>query len=90
MENDFDPDKDAINRVKHKLPLAFGAGLFEDDNHIIIPTIRLEDEEDRFKVVGMVGGKLYTGVFTWRGDTPRFMSVRRSNTGEERSYHSAC
>jgi len=35
-----------------------------------------------------VGGKLFTGVFTWRGEQARFMSVRRSNPGEERAYHS--
>ncbi|CCT60979.1 hypothetical protein SXCC_00690 [Gluconacetobacter sp. SXCC-1] len=55
-----------------------------------MPTIRIEDEEDRYKVVGVVGEKLFTGVFVWRDDLPRFISVRRSNKGEERAYHSAC
>lgn len=90
MENRFDPTKDAANWQKHKLSLAFGDRMFEDDNHLILPTIRAEDEEDRFKVVGLVGEKLFTGVFVWRGDLPRFISVRRSNQGEERAYHSAC
>ncbi|GAB6966339.1 BrnT family toxin [Komagataeibacter kakiaceti JCM 25156] len=62
----------------------------KDDNHLIIPSIRPEDNEERFKVVGLVGEKLFTGVFVWRDDLPRFISVRRSNTGEERSYHSSC
>ena len=83
----FDPTKDAINREKHKLPLAFGDRIFEDVNHLIIPSIREIDGEERFKVVGLVEQKLFTGVFVWRGDLPRFISVRRSNTGEERSYH---
>lgn len=90
MENRFDPAKDAINRQKHNLSLAFGDHIFEDENHLILPTIRLEDEEERFKLVGRVGEKLFTGVFVWRDDLPRFISVRRSNTGEERAYHSAC
>jgi uncharacterized DUF497 family protein len=90
MENRFDPAKDAANQQKHKLPLAFGDRLFEDDNHLILPTIRIEDEEDRYKVVGLVGEKLFTGVFVWRDDLPRFISVRRSNQGEERAYHAAC
>ena len=90
MENRLDPAKDAINREKHKLPLAFGDRIFEDEDHLIIPTIRPEDREERFKVVGAVDGKLFTGVFVWRDDLPRFMSVRRSNQGEERAYHSAC
>ena len=86
----FDPAKDAANRRKHGLPLAFGDRIFEDGNHLIIPSIREIDGEERFKVVGAVGAKLFTGVFVRRGDLPRFISVRRSNKGEERAYHAAC
>lgn len=89
-ENRFDPAKDAANREKHKLSLAFGNGIFEDENHLIIPSIRAIDGEERFKVIGIVGEKLFTGVFVWRGDLPRFISVRRSNKGEERAYHATC
>ncbi len=85
----FDPAKDAANREKHKLPLAFGDRLFEDDNHLILPSTRAIDGEERFKVIGIVGDRVFTGVFVWRDDLPRFISVRRSNTGEERAYHSA-
>ncbi|MCA0059738.1 MULTISPECIES: BrnT family toxin [unclassified Mesorhizobium] len=54
----FDSAKDAANREKHKLPLAFGDRIFEDDNHLIIPSIREIDGEERLKVVGIVGEKL--------------------------------
>lgn len=86
----FDPVKDAANRAKHQLPLAFGDRIFEDENYLIIPSIREIDDEERFKVVGIVEGKLFTGVFVWRDDLPRFISVRRSNKGEERSYRATC
>jgi len=86
----FDPAKDAINREKHQWPLAFGDRIFEDENHLIIPSIREIDGEERFKVVGIVAEKLFTAVFVWRGDLPRFMSVSRSNKGEERAYRTAC
>ncbi len=62
----FDPAKNAANRDKHKLPLVFGARIFQDDNHLIIPSIREIDAEERFKVVGIVEQKLFTGVFVWR------------------------
>lgn len=55
-----------------------------------MPAIRTGDEEERFKVVGIVGEKLVAGVFVRRDSLPRFISVRRSNKGEERAYHSAC
>jgi uncharacterized DUF497 family protein len=86
----FDPAKDAANREKHGLSLVFGGRIFEDNNHLIIPSVREIDGEERFKVVGVVGEKLFTGVFVWRGEFPRLISVRRSNKGEERSYHAAC
>ena len=90
MKDRFDPAKDAINYRKHKVPLAFGDRIFEDDNHLVIPSIREIDGEERFKVIGMVEKRLFTGVFVWRGELPRFISVRRSNKGEERAYYAVC
>ncbi len=88
MEDRFDPAKDAANREKHGLALAFGDDIFSDDNHLILPSIREIDGEERYKVIGTVEAKLFTGVFVRRGDTLRFISVRRSNPGEERAYRS--
>ena len=89
MSNRFDPTKDAINIQKHQLSLAFGDRIFEDRAHLIIPSIREIDGEERFKVVGLVEEQLFTGVFVWRNDLPRFMSVRRSNRNEERNYRAS-
>jgi uncharacterized DUF497 family protein len=57
---------------------------------LIIPSIREIDGEERFKVVGVVGERLFTGVFVWRDNLPRFISVRRSSKGEERAYYVPC
>ncbi|MFA5539337.1 MAG: BrnT family toxin [Gemmobacter sp.] len=61
MQDRFDPAKDAINCEKHKLPPSFGDEIFKDDDHLLIPSIRPQDGEERFKVVGQVGEKLFTG-----------------------------
>ena len=82
----FDAAKDAINRQKHQLSLAFGDRIFEDPIHLIFPTVRDADGEERFKLIGLIGGKLFTGIFVWRDDLPRFISVRRSNRNEEQRY----
>lgn len=90
MSDRFDPAKDAANLEKHGLSLAFGDQIIADAAHLVLPSVRPLDGEERFKVIGSVGGKLFTGVFfAWRRDHPRFISVRRSNSGEERAYHSA-
>ncbi len=48
---------------------------FEDENHLVVRSIRPIDGEERFNAIGIVGEKLFTGVFTWRGGLPRFISV---------------
>ncbi|WP_288142938.1 hypothetical protein [Mesorhizobium sp.] len=59
-EDRFDPAKDAVNREKHKLPLAFGDRIFADDNHLISPRSR-----DRRR--GTVqGGRFRRGVAVHR------------------------
>lgn len=88
MEFECDPAKDEANRFKHGLRLAIGKRVFEDPQMTLIPTIRIGDEEERWKAVGMVDGKLYTTVHVWRGEVIRFISVRRSNSGEQRDYDS--
>ena len=85
---EFDPAKDAANLEKHGPSLAFGTSIFGAADLPIIPSNRPQDEEERFKVVGMVEQKLFTGVFTWRDNRRRFISVRRSNRREKRAYHS--
>ncbi len=64
------PRKTPPTRQKHKLSLAFGDRIFEDDNHLVLPSIRPVDGEERFKVVGQVGDRLFTGVFVWRTICP--------------------
>ena len=86
MEFEFDPAKDEANRFKHGLPLSFGKRVFGDPNHIVLTSHRLVDGEERSKALGMVDGRLHIAVFVWRGDVVRLISVRRSNSGEQRDY----
>jgi uncharacterized protein len=86
MRFEFDPEKDDANRGKHGVSLSFGARVFQDADYLLIPTFREEDGEDRYKVIGMVDGTFWTAVHVRHGDTVRFISVRRSNDGEEKQY----
>lgn len=87
IDIDYDADKDEINRFKHRLPLAFGARVFEDEEHVVVPSFREVDAEERYKAIGVIDGKLHTVVHVWRGDVIRLISVRRSNGSEERRYN---
>ncbi|HYJ28794.1 MAG TPA: BrnT family toxin [Allosphingosinicella sp.] len=83
---DFDPAKDEANRDRHGVSLAYGVRVFDDDNHLVLPSLRPVDGEDRYKAVGVVDGKLWTAIHVWRGEAIRLISVRRSNDGEQREY----
>jgi uncharacterized protein len=86
MDIEFDPAKDAANVEKHGVSLAFGARLFDDEAHVVISSHRLIDGEIRFKVIGIAETKLWTAIYVMRDERFRFISVRRSNDGEERAY----
>lgn len=88
MDIEFDADKDEANRFKHRLSLAFGRRIFDDPFLTLSPTLRIGDEEERWKAIGQVEGKLYTAVHVTRNDVKRMISVRRSNDNERRDYDS--
>ncbi|RJG53803.1 BrnT family toxin [Sphingobium terrigena] len=86
MEIEFDPAKDEINRGKRHVPLAFGVEVFSDAEMLIVPTIRIEDEEQRYKAIGLIDGRLWTVIYVMREYRYRFISVRKSNGTEQRLY----
>jgi uncharacterized protein len=86
MIADFDPAKDEANRAKHGVSLAFGVRVFADEAHVVLPSLRPVDGEDRYKAVGLVDGKLWTAIYVRRGEAIRMISVRRSNAGEQRDH----
>ena len=53
MQFDFDAAKDEANRFKHRLSLAFGKRVFDDPFMTLSPTIRIGDEEERWKAIGL-------------------------------------
>ena len=62
--------------------------MFDDPDVLILPTIRDEDGEERYKALGIVEGRLWTAVHIYRGEVVRFLSVRSSNVNEQRAYDS--
>ena len=88
MDFEFDPAKDEANRFKHGVGLAFGRRVFDDPRLTLAPTVRIEDEEERWKAIGLVDRTLYTAVHVYRGEAIRLISVRRSNANERRDYDS--
>ena len=87
MPFDFDLDKSRRNRTKHGIDFVEAQDLWLDENLIEIPA-RTEDEP-RFLVVGRMGGRHWSAVITYRGDTIRIISARRSRAEEVALYEGA-
>ncbi len=86
MEFEFDPRKSEANRNKHGIDFVASQALWDDPQRVVIPA--KTDDEERFFVIGKIGGKHWSAVITYRGETVRLISVRRSRDEEKEIYES--
>ncbi len=83
---EFDPKESASNKQKHGLNFDEAQALWSDPDFIEIPVQTID--EPRYLVIGMIEGKHWSGVITYRGDKVRIISVRRSRKEEVEIYES--
>ncbi|MFC1858751.1 BrnT family toxin [Thermodesulfobacteriota bacterium] len=86
MEFEFDPRKSEVNKNKHGIDFIEAQRLWEDDDRIVIPAKTVD--EPRYLIVGRINGKFWSGVFTFRDENIRLISVRRSRPEEVELYES--
>jgi uncharacterized DUF497 family protein len=84
VEFEFDEAKSQANAAKHGIDFVAAQVLWLDELLIEIPA-RTTDEP-RLLVVGMIDGKHYSAVITYREQRVRIISVRRSRTEEVAIY----
>ncbi len=58
--------------------------LFDGRPLLTVPTPR--GEEDRFLSIGLIEGKIFAVVWTWRDDAVRIITARRARDEEEKRY----
>ena len=80
MDFEFDPLKSAANKAKHGIDFLEAQALWSDPALLEIPA-RTTDEP-RFLVIGRIHRKHWSAVITYRGQTIRLISVRRSRLEE--------
>ncbi len=83
MEFEYDPSKSELNREKHGIDFEQAKALWAGR---VVEAKLPYDDETRWLVIGMIDGKHYSAVITYRADTLRLISVRRSRTQERRLY----
>ena len=80
MPFEFDPEKSIANREKHGVDFLQAQLIWDDADFIEIPL--KSSDEVRFMVIGMIEGKAWSGIITYRGASIRIISVRRSRKEE--------
>jgi uncharacterized DUF497 family protein len=83
---EFDAAKSESNRTKHGIDFAEAQGLWNDPMLLEIPV--KTDDEPRYLVIGLMYGKHWSAVITYRGANVRLISVRRARTEEVALYES--
>ena len=84
MEFEFDRAKSAANKAKHGIDFEDAPELWKDPDRAFAPA--LVGPEPRLVAIGKIGDKVWTAIFTWRGDRVRIVSVRRARTNEVERY----
>lgn len=83
---EFDRSKSESNFVKHNIDFVDAQLLWSDPMLLEIPA-KTEDEP-RYLVIGLIDGKHWSAVVTYRGANIRLISVRRSRSEEVALYES--
>lgn len=83
---EWDDEKAALNFQKHGVTFDTAAKVFGDENRIEEYDEEHSIDEDRWRVIGMVGKVIFV-IYTERGDCTRLISAREATVKERRKYY---
>ena len=84
MQFEYDPGKNRANLQKHGIDFETAQGLWDDQDRLEIP-VKLTGEL-RTMVIGIIGGKHWSAIITYRSNAIRLISVRRARKEEITLY----
>ena len=84
MGFEFDEQKSRANKAKHGIDFVEAQALWADDGLVEVPA--RSGTETRYLVVGLMDGKHWSAFITYRDQTIRLISVRRSRPEEVAIY----
>jgi uncharacterized DUF497 family protein len=84
MVFEFDPVKSDANLRKHGIDFLEAQALWADSSLVEIPARTID--EPRFLVIARLRGNHWSAVFTYRQQSIRLISVRRSRPDEVQLY----
>lgn len=88
MQFEWDSTKNEINESKHGMSFEEAIEVFADPNAVEVYDEDHSEEEDRYKVIGMLQNRVIviSLIFTERGETIRVISARKADKDEKDIY----
>ena len=83
---EFDSSKSKSNVAKHGIDFIEAQLLWNDP--MLLGIAAKTEDEPRYLVIGLIDGKHWSAVITYRGANIRLISVRRARTEEVVLYES--
>lgn len=83
---EYDDEKSTLNLNKHGIDFVLAQALWNDPD--LIEVQAKSEDEPRFLVIGSIENKHWSAVITYRSNTIRIISVRRSRRSEVELYES--
>ena len=86
MDFEWDDAKSDRCLVERGFAFVFAAYAFRDPNRIVERDRRLDYGEDRYRLIGAIGDRVFVLIYTLRGSAIRIISARQANKKEVRQY----
>ncbi len=84
MKFEYDPEKSAINKDKHGIDFEQAQALWKDEGRAEVRSA--DPSEERWLLIGKIGDRFWTAVYTMRAEVIRIIFVRRSREDEVKDY----
>ncbi|MBS0571449.1 MAG: BrnT family toxin [Proteobacteria bacterium] len=81
---EYDETKNRSNKAKHGIDFVQAQGLWDDPGLLEVPAKTVDGP--RYLVIGILGGKHWSAVTTYRGANIRMSWVRRARPEEAALY----
>ena len=87
MKFEYDESKNSLNIEKHGINFIQAQEIWKDE--MMLEVILDFPNEARYMCIGKVNKKYWTAIMTYRNETIRLISVRRSRVKEIKHYENS-
>ncbi|MDE0460484.1 MAG: BrnT family toxin [Chromatiales bacterium] len=86
MEFEWDAAKNDACFTHRGFGFSYAVRAFQDDGRIVGRDRRRDYDEDRYRLLGTIEGRVFVVIYTMRGSVVRIISAHKANARETREY----